>query len=214
MSNGGARVSTGNDSKQDYRTPADLMTACRKRFGPVGFDLAATASNAQHERYFAPSEIVTVEGKGKDRNIIRTPHHDSAAYALDAFRHSWAEISRQFGLCWLNCEFGAIADWSARCKLEGNEGARILLLTPASVGANWFSDHVAGCADIYYMKGRPAFIAGEVYNKDCMISHYGPGATGMTCVWDWRKDIILHRWHNDKPREDTSLQPPVVLGSM
>jgi len=205
MSGTGARVSTGNDSKQDYRTPSDLMAACYKHFGPVGFDLAATAENAQHERYFAPDVIIEIKGTGKTKEIIRHPHHDPKAYGHDAFTHSWVEVSRKFGLLWLNCEFNAIADWSDRCRREGAEGAQILLLTPAAVGANWFVDSIASFADVYYLKGRPAFIPGQTYNKDCMISHFGPRASGMSFVWDWRRDLILHRWRYERERSSKEL---------
>lgn len=54
----GPRVTSGVDSQQDYKTPADFMAALARRFGPICFDLAAHAGNAQHERYFAPKEFV------------------------------------------------------------------------------------------------------------------------------------------------------------
>ena len=53
----GPRVTSGTESKQDYQTPKELMTAIGKRFGPISFDLAAHAGNKQHPRYFAPTHF-------------------------------------------------------------------------------------------------------------------------------------------------------------
>jgi len=61
----GPRVTSGSDSKQDYRTPADFMTAVSKRFGTPTFDLAAHAGNHQFEPYFAPREFVVKVERGK-----------------------------------------------------------------------------------------------------------------------------------------------------
>lgn len=54
----GPRVTSGTESKQDYRTPSDLMKKISDRFGPISFDLAAHAGNAQHARYFAPTHFI------------------------------------------------------------------------------------------------------------------------------------------------------------
>lgn len=62
----GPRVTSGEDSKQDYATPGDLMEAVAGRFGPVQFDLAAHSGNKKHERYFAPTEFIT---KGTDEEL-------------------------------------------------------------------------------------------------------------------------------------------------
>lgn len=129
---GGARISTGKDSKQDYKTQADLMAAIVERFGPITFDLAALADNAQSHNYFAPCT-------GPEGPLP----FDSKALAIDAFDQDWAKVSIMthrrdgwIGLSWLNCEFGSIALWAARCVAEARRGANILLLTPAAVGSN------------------------------------------------------------------------------
>jgi hypothetical protein len=56
----GPRVTSGEESKQDYATPDDFMAAVVKRFGPISFDLAAHARNKKHARYFAPTKFVEV----------------------------------------------------------------------------------------------------------------------------------------------------------
>jgi hypothetical protein len=50
----GPRVTTGDASMQDGSTPLDFIAAVERRFGPIGFDLAAHRANKKHPRYFAP----------------------------------------------------------------------------------------------------------------------------------------------------------------
>lgn len=61
----GPRVTSGSDSRQDYKTPGDFMGAVAKRFGMPTFDLAAHAGNHQFEPYFAPREFVVKVERGK-----------------------------------------------------------------------------------------------------------------------------------------------------
>lgn len=199
----GARISSGSDSKQDYRTPADFMAAVAKRFGPIDFDLAAHKDNAQSSNYFAPCT-------GPEGPVPL----DKEAFGMDAFDHSWSLLSDSLfkrknarGLLWLNCEFNDVATWAKRCIREASLGANILLLTPAAVGANWFRDLIAGHGDIYLLNGRLSFIPGQTYNKDCMLTHFYQDyqdrdailgasleAAQQMCVWDWKNDLITHRW--------------------
>lgn len=203
---GGARISSGSDSKQDYKTQSDLMAAITGRFGPITFDLAALAANAQSPNYFAPCT-------GPEGPLP----FDPKAYGIDAFDHDWAKISTNthrrdgfIGLSWLNCEFNDIATWAERCYREAQRGANILLLTPASVGANWFSELIAPYADTYLLKPRLSFIPKQTYNKDCMLSHFvstevrntgkfavvgaPEGNVRSLEIWNWKKNKIEQQW--------------------
>ncbi len=203
---GGARISSGSDSKQDYKTQADLMAAIVARFGPITFDLAAHAENTQSPNYFAPCT-------GPEGPLP----FDKAAFAIDAFDHTWHDLSTNhfrregfIGLLWLNCEFNDIPSWAARCRDESSRGANILLLTPASVGANWFSELIAPYADTYLLKPRLSFIPKQTYNKDCMISHFvepqvrnsgkfrvvgaPEGDTRSLEIWNWKKNKVEQQW--------------------
>jgi hypothetical protein len=202
----GTRVTSGKDSKQDYATPADFMSAVKKRFGPISFDLAAHNHNRKHDNYFAP--CTTDEGPMP---------LDPKARGIDAFDHSWARLSTvKFrrdgapGLLWLNCEFSEIPAWAERCAWESLKGANILLLTPVSVGANWYSNLIVPYADTYFLKPRIAFIPKKVYNKDCMLSHFvSPevrsstfcpvartydGQVRIVEIWDWNKNLTIQQW--------------------
>jgi len=231
----GPRVTSGEDSRQDYSTPLDLLSSVVERFGPIQFDLAAHSGNNRHERYFAPTEFVT-KGTAKELDIDdefrtlvdlagkwvatvnlpqyvsflkfdkkkkepiferRIPNVDPQAYALDAFKHSWADLSRKFksptggpGLLWLNCEFNDVEPWSARCFEEMAKGANITLLTPLTM-ANWARDNILAYADVYFLSGRVCFDGKNVFPKDTMISHFHPDAQGQVSLWDWRSNTII-----------------------
>jgi hypothetical protein len=232
----GPRVSTGEDSKQDYGTPREFLDACEKRFGPIIFDLAAHRGNKKHARYFAPSVftekydpekkfnsddvIASLIARGAKehearavvkgavgrgiKTEIKVRNYDPEAHGYDAFSHSWASLYKHFnsldrkdkrpGVLWLNCEFSDIEPWADRCRQEGELGANILLLTPSAAGSNWTRDQVAVHADIYDLNGRMSFDGKNVYPKDCMLSHYHPGAAGDRHIWQWSKDKLWVSW--------------------
>jgi hypothetical protein len=228
----GPRVTSGEDSKQDYSTPTDFMAAVEQRFGQVQFDLAAHQGNKRHERYFAPKEfellfdakkwtidamVGALVARGADHDEAQlavsraasfaekakvvVTNHDAAAYAKDAFAHSWHELSLTFpaadggpGLLWLNCEFSDIGPWAKRSLFEAGAGANTTLLTPSTTGSNWTCDFVLGQADVYFLKGRLMFDGKNVFPKDCMLSHFWPGMTGATYIWDWKRNRIVRTW--------------------
>lgn len=234
----GPRVTSGEGSKQDYETPADLISSIERRFGEIQFDLAAHRGNKKHRRYFAPQEFVEkfdpdktnsqslieslvrrgahlgearaaverAEAMGRE-TVIKVKNHDTEAHALDAFKYDWAPLSNQFhdrrhgdlpGLLWLNCEFGDVPPWARRCLEEGQRGANIVLLTPAMVGSNWYRDLIASRANVYLLNGRVMFDGKNVFPKDCMVSHFWPGASGMKFVWNWKNDEIVHAWRTTR----------------
>ena len=97
-------------AKQDVGTPRCFLDAVTDRFGPIDFDLAAHERNAVVPRFYSPSR--------------------------DTFKHTW-ELD---GNLWLNPEFRNIRPYAQRCYESAGRGRRIMMLTPASVGSDWFFD--------------------------------------------------------------------------
>ncbi len=133
-------------------------------------------------------------------------NRDKKAYGINAFAHSWAELSLKFrspstvlkdgstpGLLWLNCEFSDIEPWARRSLEESQKGANILLLTPVAI-SNWFRDLCAGQADVYLLSGRLCFDGKNVFPKDCMLTHFHPRAEGKICIWNWKKNLTPVSW--------------------
>jgi phage N-6-adenine-methyltransferase len=171
MSNRKMPAQKRGESKQDYSTPKDFLSAVEARFGPITFDLAANGRNKKHARFFSP----------KDDSLVQ----------------DWS-------LCgahrWLNPEFGLIAPWARKCAETNCSDGIISLLTPAAVGADWFSDHVHGKALVLALNGRLSFDGVDLYPKDCMLSVFGLGFAGFE-VWDWRKDMTEEgRRHHAKQK--------------
>lgn len=148
-------------SRQDYGTPWELIRAVEARFGRLDVDLAARADNAKAPRFIPP-----------EQDSLVVPW---AAYLGPA-------------LAWLNPEFADIDPWAAKCSEETGPSSRlrVIMLTPASVGSNWFAEHVHRKALVLALSPRLKFVgAKDVYPKDCMLSLFGFGAPGFD-VWRWR----------------------------
>ena len=147
-------------SKQDYATPRELIDAVEARFRRLDWDLAASAENRKAAQFFS----VAQNSLGQD----------------------WTKLK---GNLWLNPPFADIAPWAAKCEAstgEGRgEGRRIFLLTPASVGSNWFAEHVFGKACVIALRPRLTFVgATDPYPKDLILSVFGrhPGFE----LWRWK----------------------------
>lgn len=146
-----------SESKQDYATPWELIHALERRFGKFTIDLAANAENAKAPVWF---------------NIEQ-----------DSLAQNWSAIS---GNQWLNPPFKHIPPWAQKCNAEQCQGAKIFLLTPASVGSNWWDDYVHQKAYVLFPRPRIQFVgATDPYPKDCAISCYFYGMSGYE-TWRWK----------------------------
>lgn len=147
-------------SRQDYGTPRALIDAVIQRFGPLDVDLAATGENAKASVWITPE---------RDSLTVRWGH---------LFRRQRA---------WLNPPFDDIATWTRKCAFESHyDGVEIILLTPASVGSNWFMEHVHGRAAVFALNPRLRFEGcKDAYPKDCMLSVFGAGLPPGFDVWRW-----------------------------
>lgn len=144
-------------SKQDYGTPWEFIHAVEKRFGKLTIDLAASAANAKAPTFYTEAD--------------------------DSLSKPWGELT---GLGWLNPPFADIEPWAARCADLASPQFRILLLTPASVGSEWFARHVHKEAIVLGLRPRITFEGTkDPYPKDLMLSVFGTGAHGFD-TWRWR----------------------------
>jgi phage N-6-adenine-methyltransferase len=154
-------------SKQDYRTPQDVITAVKRRFGIESFlvDLAADAKNAHTFLYFDEA-------------------HDSLTQAWGGLFGGFH--NHEYG--WLNPPFSHITPWVKKSYEESRKGARILVLIPASTGSNWWKDHVHGKAFVLLLNGRITFEGcQDPYPKDCALLVYGPDVAPGYDVWSWKE---------------------------
>jgi phage N-6-adenine-methyltransferase len=157
-------------SKQDYATPWEFIDAVEKRFGRMTFDLAATGHNYRvRVEYLSFKHYFTPE--------------------IDSLAQDWKKLR---GNLWLNPPYGHIDPWAKKCAettpvTTSICGRRIFFLVPASIGANWFADHVFQKARVIALQGRLSFDGVSPYPKDCMLAVFGekPGFE----VWDWRQGV-------------------------
>lgn len=147
-------------SQQVVATPWAFIRAVEKKFGKIAVDLAATAENAKANRFISPS--------------------------LDTFEENWTDWLPGASLGWLNPEFDPMRKWVEKCAMEQQRGAEFLVLTPASIGANWFWDYVQPYATVYSV-GRITFEGSETpYPKDLILSHYNANPNHELQRWQWK----------------------------
>lgn len=150
-------------SRQDFATPADFTAAVKKLLNIEEFtvDLAASADNTKATMYISEQ--------------------------TDSFKADWSlYTTSRLGWAWLNPPFGNIEPFARKCA-ESRAWANIALLVPASVGANWWKNHVSPYAMVHHCVGRISFDGKGGYPKDCSLVLYGPGFVPCTTLWEWRK---------------------------
>lgn len=145
-------------SKQTYQTPPDFLEAVIRAYGPLTWDLAASAENTASPCYFTKEQ--------------------------DSLAQDWTKLR---GNLWLNPPFGMCDLFAEKCASSTGVGRRIIMLTPASVGSNWFANFVWGEALVMPVRPRLMFV-GETapYPKDLMLTIWEPlPITGFT-PWRWK----------------------------
>lgn len=160
---GRATVQKPGRSKQDFGTPDEFIAAVERRFGQIGFDLAASQENARAPVFF-----------------------DEAA---DSLKQSWSfEHLFRAKVVWLNPPFGDIRPWAAKLDAECRFLSRwTLMLVPASMGSKWWADHVLNKCCAFGITRMTFKGADSMYPKDLALLAYGYGVTG-TGFWAWRDE--------------------------
>ncbi len=149
-------------TKQDYGTPWDFIRAVESRFGPVIHDLACTRENAK-----------AVSGYYFDEGI-------------DALQRDWL-TEFPTGNLWLNPPFAEIAPWAAMCSMTAERCGYTFLLTPASIGSEWFAASVHNRAQVFGLRPRITFDGtSDPYPKDLMLSVFGFSLRGFD-TWRWKR---------------------------
>ena len=155
----GATLNRGG-SKQDYQTPPEFIAATCKRLGITTFTWDLAADDTNKQAPFFYSE--------EQNSLIQ----------------DWDSCG---GWLWLNPPYNNITPWVA--KAAATRESYIAMLVPASVGANWWADHVDGRAHVLLLNGRLTFVgAKDPYPKDCALLLYTPFilSHGGYEVWNWK----------------------------
>lgn len=149
-------------SRQDYQTPSDFVAAVKAKLDitEFGFDLAASDTNKQADAFFSEAQDALAD------------HND------------W---DNTFGWNWLNPPYDNVTPWVKKASEQSFENL-IAVLVPASVGSNWWRDHVHDKAHVLLLNGRITFVgAKDPYPKDCALLLYTPFIKGGYEVWTWNK---------------------------
>jgi len=146
-------------SEQVVGTPRDFLDAVEARFGELDWDLAANETNC----------VV--------QNVDGGPSRFFFGEEENSLRQNWGD---RVGLNWCNPPFDDIAPWVKKAAEEASPIARVLMLTPASVDANWWWDFVRPHAVTYAVAPRLTFVGHDKpYPKGLSLLYFGLGATGF-----------------------------------
>lgn len=144
-------------SKQDYGTDPKFLAAIERRFGKIGFDLAARADNAVVLDFYSPEQ--------------------------DSLKQDWTLPGVQ--VAFLNPPFADIRPWAEKCESVRNLPRWTLMLVPASMGSRWWADHVLDKCQADGIT-RITFVGETIgYPKDLALLAYGFGVKGHG-FWPWK----------------------------
>ena len=158
-----------NRSEQVVRTPPEFLAAVQERFGPIFWDLAASADNRVAARHLGPGSKT----------------------GEDALANDWAMLPMERGsIRWCNPPHGASRLWVKKASEQRESMLEpAVLLLPASVGSNWFAEHVHGRALSLAIRPRLKFVGQTApYPKDLMICVYGRWVEPGFGLWRWKED--------------------------
>lgn len=156
-------------SEQVVCTPPEFLQAVRKRLHIEDFDWDLAADEA--------NSVVHTIGAWKR-------HYNEND---DSLVQSWQQGR---GWNWCNPPYADIEPWVRKAWIEADKGAQTAMLVPASVGSNWWRDHVSTRAYINHLNGRLTFVGHKSpYPKDLALLLYTPWGFWGTETWNWRADI-------------------------
>jgi hypothetical protein len=148
-------------SNQERGTPPEFISAVERRFGKLGWDLAAIRENRVTKFYFGPD----------------------SPYGKDALKEDWSIMT---GNLWLNPPFKLIAPWAEKLRRECTHRLGFtFLLTPSSTGANWMQQDVIPYSVVNDLLDRITFVGETIsFPKDLTLSVFGFGLVGRM-AWHW-----------------------------
>jgi phage N-6-adenine-methyltransferase len=157
-----------HSSSGTHATPDEFHSAIEGRFGAIAIDLAASKSNAIVPRFFS-----------REQNSLKK---------------NWATLLSG-GIGYLNPPFDPMAPWVDKSEMESQQGARLLVLCQASVGADWFWQMFPFCA-VYALTPRLTFVGHKSgFPKDlilCAFNLVGDGVSkrevGRITRWYWQRE--------------------------
>jgi hypothetical protein len=155
----GPRITSGERSRQDYKTPSDFMAAVAKRIGLPTFDLAAHRGNHQFDRYYAPRDFVVKVERGETdievviADVVRAGGHPQEARRVAL--EQWSAITGKGKIVVPNRDGAAVA----LDALRDEDGSR----------RRWARD----------LKGGLGFL-------NCEFADIDPWAAA--CAWNLRED--------------------------
>jgi len=158
-----AHITKKEKAKQGHRTPVEFLHAIEKRYGSIGFDLAATPGHAVCPKFFSPKD--------------------------DSLSQDWQKIRIRRGqVIYLNPPFAHLRPWARKLEEECRFLSHwTLCLVPYSGGSHWWNDHALNKCLIAGIPRMTFRGSSTPFPKDLALLCFGFGAQGST-FWNWRDE--------------------------
>ncbi len=111
---------------------------------------------------------------------------------MDSFNTEWPKNV----LCWLNPPFAKLGPWAQRCR---EQGARVVMLTPASVSTEWYAKYVYGFAHTILLRPRFAFDGMPVNPKTGKVDPFPKDL--MLTLWNIMAEPGFELWKVKAPKD-------------
>ncbi len=194
-------VHVSSKGTQDYTTPPELVQYFARSNGvELILDLAASTENAR-----CPFFIT------KERDEANELPVDWAVELMTVANH--ADLVHAYSGAWLNPPFKRCAPFMERAAKAGEEGAKIITLTLASLGTDWYRKWVKPYALSLILEERVRFLGQpDDYPKELMVSFYGFGRTGLGWT-KWKREAYATYSPTiaqaDARKKNSDLVPPL-----
>ncbi len=144
-------------SEQDVGTPPWLVRLIEQTWGPILLDPAASERN-----HVGQGRWYSKEQNGLEQDWRVGPG----------------------GIVFINPPYERIEPWVKKAQEHSYFwGTTVAVLIPASVGSNWWKEHVHQKAAVYFLSPRITFVGhDQPYPKDVALLVYGAGPPVYRCI--------------------------------
>jgi phage N-6-adenine-methyltransferase len=129
---------SGEEWRQRWQTPSDVICVVREIIGEIDWDVAANAANAvlKGGRYFGPGGA-----------------------AEDGLVADWGDYIAPRQIAWCNPPFNSVEPWAEKCAMEAYRwNIRSVMLCNVSPETEWWRKWVMCAQEVHYLFPRINFI--------------------------------------------------------
>lgn len=178
--------------QQDHKTPREFLEAVTLRFGPIAFDLAASDAHvapgffSEQDDSLAHDWLTHPLGMRVGGGMFNLWLNPPFSGGIDPTKFRATRNGKVVCQGWRGMD-----PWMAKAAALAQQTVvrdrRILCLTPAAVGTDWWRTSVRGIATVQHLSPRLTFLGeNDPYKRDLSLLIFEPGVLGGgEGCWRW-----------------------------